>query len=129
MIHCKESDPGTVPHFSTGVQLCAYAGSSEKDSGLGTSSHPVVYNPPNESFAATLGITPSPITAEQAKPIAAVAIGGEALAVQQEDEDGTQVFGVLVRAGETNKEVKVRIADGAVTKIDEDGGEEGGEGG
>jgi uncharacterized membrane protein YkoI len=112
------------------VGVCvAYTGCSNQDSSFGPSRHAVIYNPPNATFAATLGITQGPVTAEQAKAIAAVAAGGTALAVEQEDEDGTQVFGVLVQVGAVYKDVKVRIADGAVTKIDEDGGNEGGEGG
>jgi len=69
------------------------------------------------------------VTADQAKDIAATAAGGTALSVEQEDEDGTQVYGVLVQVGAVVKDVKVRISDGAVLKIENDDGKEtGGEG-
>jgi hypothetical protein len=85
-----------------------------------------LFNPPDDSFARGIGITMGPITAEQARSIAAAAAGGAAISIEQEDEDGTQVFGVLVKAGEAQKDVKVRISDGAVTRIERDGPEEGG---
>jgi hypothetical protein len=91
-----------------------------------SSHHTTVFNPPDDSFARGVGIAAGPVTAEQAKSIAAAAAGGVALSVEQEDEDGTQVFGVLVKAGETQKDVKVRISDGAVTRIESDGPEDGG---
>ena len=109
--------------------------------GCGKASHPTsassagsvqTFSPPETSFARNLGITQGPVTAEQAKQIAASAMGGSALSVEQEDEDGTQVFGVQVQTSSGIKDVKVRISDGAVTKIeaggDESGGETGGEG-
>jgi uncharacterized membrane protein YkoI len=108
--------------------LCvALAGCSQQGSTLGPGGRTITYNPPETSFATRLGITQGPVTAEQAKAIAAEAAGGTPLSVEQEDEDGTQVFGVLVQVGALQKDVKVRIADGAVTKIEEDGGDEGGE--
>ena len=81
--------------------------------------------PPNTAFAKSLGITQGPVTADQARLIAAAAAGGIALQWETEDEDGTRVFGVLVQTAATAKDVKVRITDGAVTKI-EDGGPDGG---
>lgn len=88
----------------------------------------IIFTPPDGSFAKALGITSGPITAEQAKAIAARAAGGTALFVEQEDEDGVQVFGVKVQVGASIKDVKVRISDGAVTKIEDDGLEGEGEG-
>lgn len=90
----------------------------------------VTFSPPNATFASNLGIT-GPVTADQAQQIAAMAARGTAGAVEQEDEDGTQVFGVLVTVTPTgDKDVKVRISDGAVTQIDDGGlvtpGSEGG---
>jgi hypothetical protein len=80
-----------------------------------------VFTPPNKSFAQGAGITAGPITADQAKQIAAAAVpGGTATTVEQEDDDGVQVFGVKVQAASGNKDVKVRISDGAVTRIDPD---------
>jgi uncharacterized membrane protein YkoI len=80
-----------------------------------------VFSPPNTSFAQGAGITAGPITADQAKQIAAAAVpGGTATSVEQEDDDGVQVFGVKVQAASGNKDVKVRISDGAVTRIDPD---------
>ena len=79
--------------------------------------------------AAQAVTTPTgPVTADQAKGIAATAAGGTAVSVEQEDEDGTQVFGVRVQVGSAFKDVKVRISDGAVLKIEDDTGEAGGEG-
>ena len=87
------------------------------------------FAPPETSFAKDLGITHGPITAEQAKQIASSAAGGSAMSVEQEDEDGTQVFGVQVQVSGGLKDVKVRISDGAVTRIEDGGGAEtGGEG-
>lgn len=81
------------------------------------------------SVSAAQAATPSgPVTADQAKEIAAKAAGGTALSVEQEDEDGTQVFGVRVQVGSAFKDVKVRISDGVVLKIEDDIGEVGGEG-
>ena len=60
-------------------------------------------NPPDESFARTVGVTTGPVTAQPAKAIAAAAAGGVAIAVEQEDEDGTQIFGVLVKAGKDSE--------------------------
>jgi hypothetical protein len=80
-----------------------------------------VFTPPSTSFAQGAGITAGPITADQAKQIAAAAVpGGTATTVEQEDDDGVQVFGVKVQAAGGNKDVKVRISDGAVTRIDPD---------
>lgn len=83
------------------------------------------FNPPDVSFARTVGVTTGPVTAQQAKAVAAAAAGSVAIAVEQEDEEGTQIFGGLVKAGEIQKEVKVRISDGAVTRTESDGPEEG----
>ena len=79
------------------------------------------FQPPNAIFAAALGITRGPVTADQAKLTAAAAAGGIAQQAEAQDEDRTQVFGVVVQTATTVKNVKVRIADGAVTKIDEGG--------
>ena len=89
------------------------------------SGNTVVYQPPNASFAQAQGISQGPITADQAKSIAAAAAGGTAVSVETEDEDGTPVFGVIVQVGQTRKDVKVRISDGAVTKIEDDGADNG----
>ena len=80
-----------------------------------------VFTPPSTSFAQGAGITAGPVTADQAKQIAVAAVpGGTATSVEQEDDDGVQVFGVKVQAAGGNKDVKVRISDGAVTRIDPD---------
>ena len=76
--------------------------------------------PPNQTFAEGLGITGGPISSEQAKQIAAAAAGGTAVTVEREDEDGVQVFGVEVQTAAGIKDVKVRISDGAVMKIESD---------
>jgi uncharacterized membrane protein YkoI len=80
----------------------------------------VLFDPPNQTFAQGLGITGGPISSDQAKQIAAAAAGGTASTVEQEGEDGVQVFGVKVQTAAGNKDVKVRISDGAVTKIESD---------
>lgn len=84
----------------------------------------ITFAPPNSSFAKALGITSGPVTPEQAMAIAAAAAGGTAVPVEQEDENGVQVFGVIVQVGTMQKDVKVRVSDGAVLKI-EDGGPDG----
>ena len=84
----------------------------------------VRFSPPNGSFANSLGIT-GPVTPVQAQQIAGLAAQGTAGSVEKEDQDGTQVFEVPVTATPTgDKDVKVRISDGAVTQID-DGGPDG----
>ena len=88
----------------------------------------IVFHPPNVSFAHGLGIMQGPVTEEQARAIAAAAAGGTAGRVEQEDEDGTQVFGVEVQTAGGMKDVKVRISDGAVMQIDDDDDAEDGDG-
>jgi len=76
---------------------------------------------PNTSFTTQLGISGGPVSAEDARQIAELATGGTALSVEEEDEDGSPVFGVTVEVGSARKDVKVRISDGAVIKIEDDG--------
>ena len=86
------------------------------------------FNPAQTSFATSLGITGGPITETQAREIAVLAAGGgTALMSEREDQDGTEVFGVQVQTSAGEKDVKVRISDGAVTQIEEGGPEPGGE--
>ena len=99
------------------VALAGCKGSGSAAPGNGST---VRFNPPNSSFANSLGIN-GPVSSDQAKQIAALAAGGTAGSVEQEDQDGTQVFGVLVTAPTGDKDVKVRISDGAVTQIDAGG--------
>jgi uncharacterized membrane protein YkoI len=79
----------------------------------------------HHSASQTAATPAGPITAAQAKEIAAKAAGGTAVSVEQEDEDGTQVFGVRVQVGAAFKDVKVRISNGVVLKIDDDNVEKG----
>lgn len=110
-----------VLFLAAGVALAACKGGGANAPGQGNT---IRFVPPNISFANSLGIT-GPVTGVQAQQIAALAAQGTAGAVAREDQDGTQVFGVLVTATPTgDKDVKVRIADGAVTQID-DGGPDG----
>ncbi|MEP7324745.1 MAG: hypothetical protein ABI836_02250 [Gemmatimonadota bacterium] len=103
------------------VALAGCTGNGAAAPGNGST---VRFNPPNSSFANSLGIN-GPVTAVQAQQIAALAAQGTAGSVEQEDQDGTQVFGVPVTATPSgDKDVKVRISDGAVTQID-DGGPDG----
>jgi hypothetical protein len=91
--------------------------------------HITTFNPAERSFAEGIGITGGPITEDQAKQIAiAAAGGGTATLVEREDQDGTAVFGVQVQSPSGEKDVKVRISDGAVTQIEEGGPDTGGEG-
>ncbi|MEO8295260.1 MAG: hypothetical protein ABI613_07065 [Gemmatimonadota bacterium] len=100
------------------VALAACKGSNANAPGQGNT---IRFNPPNISYASSLGIT-GPVTSSEAQQIAAVAASGTAGSVEQEDQDGTQVFGVLVTATPAgDKDVKVRISDGAVTQIDDGG--------
>jgi uncharacterized membrane protein YkoI len=113
----------TAAVLALGLVLYACQNGSTPSAASGTGGH--VFRPPSTTFAGDLGIT-GPVTSDQAKAIAAAAAGGTALTVEQEDEDGTQVFGVIVQTTSGNKDVKVRISDGAVTKIDADDGTESG---
>jgi hypothetical protein len=100
-------------------------GCSGNNSGTNPSGKTISWN---GGPAKTLGITASPVTADQARQIAEEATGGVSQSVEQEDEDGTQVFGVHVLVGTTAQDVKVRVSDGAVLKVEaDDDGEEGGE--
>ena len=112
----------TIPALVAALSLAA--GACKNDSSP-TPAATVFFNPPTLEFAQGLGITAGPITSDQAKQIAAAVAGGTALTVEQEDQDGVQVFGVKVQATGGNKDVKVRISDGAVTQIDPDDAAEG----
>ena len=79
------------------------------------------YNPPNTAFAAQLGIaSPPPVTADQAKAIAAEAAGGTAVSVGQETEGGVLFYEVKVETSSGRKEVEVRASDGGVVEIEAD---------
>ncbi|MCA9759110.1 MAG: PepSY domain-containing protein [Candidatus Eisenbacteria bacterium] len=112
-----------------GLGLMMSLSACGKSPGGVDSSNVRVFDPPETSFASSLGIQGGPVTEEQARQIAEKAAGGTAVApVEREDQDGTAVFGVLVQVGTGQKDVKVRISDGAVTQID-DGGPDGPESG
>jgi hypothetical protein len=77
------------------------------------------FNPPSTEFAAKLGIqAPPPVTADQAKQIAAEAAGGTAVSVAQESDGGELLYEVQVRTSSGNKEVEVRASDGGVAEIE-----------
>jgi uncharacterized membrane protein YkoI len=97
----------------------------------------------SRASAIALGITNTPITADQARAIAEKETGGVAIEVEGETEDGVPVFEVEVRVGSDSrqviKEVVIRASDGAVLEVeiedeeedddgddDEDDGAEGG---
>jgi uncharacterized membrane protein YkoI len=85
----------------------------------GPGSGDIEYNPPTTEFAGALGIvTPPPVTAEQAKAIAAEAAGGTALSVSQETEGGELLYEVQVDTPNGRKEVEVRASNGAVAEIE-----------
>ena len=113
----------TILAFIAALSLAV--GACQNNSSPTTQAGTVVFNPPTLDFAQGLGITAGPVTSDQAKQIAADAAGGTALTVEQEDQDGVPVFGVKVQATGGNKDVKVRISDGAVTQIDPDDAAEG----
>jgi hypothetical protein len=108
--------------------LAAGCGHSNTVLGANGARHVTTFNPAQTSFANSLGITQGPITEAQAREIAVLAAGGgTALMSEREDQDGTEVFGVQVQSPAGEKDVKVRISDGAVTQIEEGGPETGGE--
>jgi len=99
---------------------CGQSGDNSNSARPDASGYPRLFTPPEPAFARGLGITGGPITSEQARAIAEAATGGVAKDVEQEDEDGVQVFGVAIEAADNSLDVKIRIADGAVTKIEAD---------
>ncbi len=68
-----------------------------------------------------LGIT-APVTADEAKAIAAEAAGGTAISVSVEKENGVSLFEVQVDTSKGRMEVEVRESDGAVVEIEPDDG-------
>jgi uncharacterized membrane protein YkoI len=103
----------SAPFFATTLLLAGCAG------GSGPGSGDINYDPPTTEFAAALGIaTPPPVTAEQAKAIAAEAAGGTALSVSQETEGGELLYEVQVDTPSGRKEVEVRASDGGVAEIE-----------
>ncbi|PJA76889.1 hypothetical protein CO151_01265 [bacterium CG_4_9_14_3_um_filter_65_15] len=99
----------------------AFGCSSSDPTDSSPSSRAKIFNPPTREFAIALGNSAGPVTQEQAVAITENATGGIMESVEQEDQDGAQVFGVHVDAAGTLLDVKVRISDGAVTQIDDDG--------
>jgi hypothetical protein len=104
----------------TGSLLLAGCGSNGNPADSARTGGTTVFQPPNTDFATSLGIEAGPITEEQAKAIAHEATGGNAVAVEREDQDGMDVFGVAIQSSSGNFDVKVRVSDGAVTQIDPD---------
>jgi uncharacterized membrane protein YkoI len=102
---------------------CGKSSANDKKDAVSPIGPTATIHPPDTSFAQGLGITGGPITSDQARSIAEAATSGVASKVEQEDEDGVQVFGVAVQAPTGSLDVKVRISDGAVTKIESDGGD------
>lgn len=88
--------------------------------GSGTNqSGAIRYDPPNTEFAAALGMTPPPpVTSEQAMAIAAEAVGGTALSVDQETEHGELLYEVQVQTSSGRMEVEVRASDGGVVEVE-----------
>ena len=121
-----------VPFAATvmvaGIAAGCGGASSSSPSSIAPSKAAAASSASSVSAAQTATTPTGPVTADQAKEIAAKAAGGTALSAEQEDEDGTQVFGVRVQVGSAFKDVKVRVSDGAVLKIEDDIGEAGGEG-
>jgi hypothetical protein len=73
----------------------------------------------NTEYAARLNITP-PVGEVDAMRIAAEAVGGTAIGVESEEEDGELIFEVLVDAPNGRLEVEVRASDGGVAEIEPD---------
>jgi hypothetical protein len=92
--------------------------------GCGSSSGPsgaTRFDPPNTDFAGGLGITPPPpVTPDQAKAIAVAAVGGTAVGIEQETENGELLYEVKVETTGGRKEVEVRASDGGVVEIEPD---------
>jgi uncharacterized membrane protein YkoI len=87
--------------------------------GCGNAGPGTSYDPPTTEFAAQLGIeTPPPVTAEEAKAIAAEAAGGTATSVDQETEGGRLLYEVQVRTPDGDMEVEVFASNGAVAEIE-----------
>ena len=88
--------------------------------GCGSSGPGSGYDPPTTKFADQLGIeTPPPVTADEAKAIAAEAVGGTAISVDQETENGELLYEVLVRTQSGDKEVEVFASNGSVAEIED----------
>jgi hypothetical protein len=73
----------------------------------------------NTEYAALLNITP-PVDEAEAMQIAAEAVGGTAVSVDSEEEDGELIFEVLVDTPSGRMEVEVRASDGGVAEIEPD---------
>ncbi|HET6360754.1 MAG TPA: PepSY domain-containing protein [Gemmatimonadota bacterium] len=71
----------------------------------------------NTEYAARLNITP-PIDQVDAMAIAAEAVGGTAVSVESEEEDGELIFEVQVDTPGGRMEVEVRASDGGVAEIE-----------
>jgi hypothetical protein len=71
----------------------------------------------NTEYAARLNITP-PVGEVDAMRIAAEAVGGTAVGVDSEEEDGELIFEVLVDTPSGRLEVEVRASDGGVAEIE-----------
>ena len=79
------------------------------------------FDPPSTQFVERLGIT-APVTADEAKAIAAEAAGGTAISVSVEKENGENLFEVQVDTSKGRMEVEVHESDGAVVEIEPDDG-------
>ena len=73
----------------------------------------------NTEYAARLNITP-PVGEVDAMRIAAEAVGGTAVGVDSEEEDGELIFEVLVDTPSGRLGVEVRASDGGVAEIEPD---------
>ena len=71
----------------------------------------------NTEYAARLSITP-PVGELDAMRIAAEAVGGTAISVESEEEDGELIFEVQVDTPSGRMEVEVRASDGGVAEIE-----------
>lgn len=102
-----------VLFLSTGVLA-----SCQGNSGTGQSD-PIRYDPPNTQFATELGISaPPPVSRDQAAAIAAQAVGGTVIGVDQESEAGELLYEVQVLNSSGRMEVEVRASDGGVVEIE-----------
>ncbi|PIV82046.1 hypothetical protein COW53_01010, partial [bacterium CG17_big_fil_post_rev_8_21_14_2_50_64_8] len=79
----------------------AFGCSSSDPTDSSPSSRAKIFNPPTREFAIALGNSAGPVTQEQAVAITENATGGIMESVEQEDQDGAQVFGVHVDAAGT----------------------------
>jgi uncharacterized membrane protein YkoI len=103
------------------LTVCTFTGCGTNDATTNSAGSEVKFD---ISAAKALGITNSPITAEQARQIAEKTTGGRGLKVEQGHESGVEVFVVDVQVNSSMNDINVRVSDGAVMKVEADDDDE-----